>query len=73
MGMPIHVCITLSLQIAKCSAIRKGQRRIQSGHAVWGLNEPTVRPDLSLEALKINLPSWGFGILDSCPGVSFPA
>ena len=47
MGMPIHVCIHLSFQIAKRSAIRKTQRRIRSGHAVWGLVEPAGRPDLS--------------------------
>ena len=60
MGMPIHVCIHLSLEIVKRSAIRKTQRRIQSGHAVWGLDEPAVRSDLSLMKLKINSPSWGF-------------
>ena len=40
---------------------------------MWGLDEPAVRPDLSLMALKINLPSWGFEIQDSGPGVSFLA
>ena len=48
MRMPIHVCIHLSLQIAKRSAIRKTQCRIRSGHAVSGLVEPAVWPDLSL-------------------------
>ena len=67
MGMPIHVCIHFSLQIGESSAIRKTQRRIQSGHTVRGLVEPAVRPDLSLMA------SWGYGILDSGPGVSLSA
>ena len=48
MGMAIHVCIHLFLQIAKRSAIRKTQRRTRSGRAVWGLVEPAVRPGLSL-------------------------
>ena len=46
--MRIHVCIHPSLQIAKRSAIRKHQRTIRSGHAVWGLVGPAVGPDLSL-------------------------
>ena len=73
MGMPIHVCTTLSLQMEKRSAIGKNQRRILSGHAVWGLDEPAVRPDLSSKTLKMNLPSWGFEIPDRCPGVRFSA
>ena len=48
MGMPIHVCVHVSLQIAKRSAIRKTQRRIRSEHALRGLVEPAVRPDPSL-------------------------
>ena len=42
MDMSIHVCIHPSLEIAKRSALRKTQRRIRSGHAVWGLVEPAV-------------------------------
>ena len=48
MGMPIPVCIHLSLQIAKRSEIRKIRRRIRSGLAFWGFVEPAVRSDLSL-------------------------
>ena len=71
MGMPTHVCIHISLQIAKRSAIPKTQRRIGSGHTVRGLIEPAVSPDLSLVAFKFILPSVGYGILDRGPGVSF--
>ena len=76
MGMPIHVCIQSSLQIAKRSAIRKAQRRIGSGHAVWGLVEPAVWPDLSLVrggAVENYFALMGAWILDSGPGVSFSA
>ena len=38
MAMINHVCTHLSLQIANRSAIRNIQRRIRSGHAVWGLS-----------------------------------
>ena len=73
MGMPIQVCIHLPLQIVKRSALREAQCRIQSRHAVWGLVDPAVSPDLSLVAVKVFFPSWGSGILHSYPGVSFPA
>ena len=36
MGLPIHVCTTLSLQFAKRCAIRKTQRWIRSGHVSSG-------------------------------------
>ena len=59
MGMAIHPCMPITLQIAKRSAMHKTQRRIRSGRTVcvsWNLLADLTCPWHEGVALKVFLP-----------------